>query len=758
MNNVRRTTVWRALAATAVAALAVSLVPGIAAAAIQQPTGLSPNDASGALVKNLELGWSAVSGASSYEVQVAQDESFEGQVLDSSSQNTHFAVPVSLPRGGYVWRVRAQNSDGPGPWSDVANLTRGWTRDVAPGAPHLVTSAGSAVSGAFVAVPAGETPAFTWDPMPGASFYELEVSNVAFTSSSPVYSGTADKFRLTCYTQRTWFAPYGVVAGASDAPGDESKCALGLSNESPPADGSIGSTLYVGVTYFWRVRGRDGSLVPGITPFADPALSCTGVWSTSGGTATGSARVLVIPSTPPAYRAAPECSQWSEGGSLTIGVGGVDAATTAPTALTAQPTTGDPAASRVALTGTPVLQWTGVPGAVMYRVYLSRTKDFTDSDTIYETYSRSLSPAASIADKSVPTYWTVQACGWLTCGPAAAVQSFTKTAFNSVKVLDSASGAVETTLSWSTQFTAAKPGSSPVPFDDQAASYELQVSSTGDWTKPEVDVTVDNLGDDAAATYYRTATTSLPDRYVWRVRAKDEIGRAWGWAYSAPYGHITTASGFGLGAPITVQFTEPVSGVANGASILDAADHTVAGTFDQRSTTEWVFTANKGWMAGQSYHLSLAGVTDRSGRTVRLIPGSVRAALVVDSGSRQLTRGAGDFRWRTVTASDASGKSFVRSSDKPATARKSWVSASVKGPGVTVWACKSPRSGQATVLVDGKFLTTLKLFRKFSGCGLVYQSHKAMANTVHTVKIVTTGHKSKKSTGYHLSVDAIGTR
>lgn len=749
---------WRVLALTAATAIAMSLVPSGAEAAIGQPAGLSPNDDSGALVKNLELGWSAVAGATSYDVQVAQEETFEGDVLSVSAATPHFAVPVSLPRGGYVWRVRANTADGAGPWSSVATFTRGWDRGLAPGSPRLVTSAGASPTGGHVDVPAGETPAFTWQPLSDASFYEVEVSSQPFTSSSPVYSGTADEYRVTCYTQRPWFVPYGVVAGASDSPGDQAKCTMGMTAEPAPADGKMDGKLHDGATYYWRVRGRDGTQNAGTTPFADPSLSCTGVWNTTGATAGSGGMVsVVIPSKAPSYLGTPECSQWAEGGTFSITSTGASAVSSPPATLAVQPTGGDPTASRVAVTGTPLFSWSKVSGAYFYRVFLSRTRDITDSDFVYETQATSFTPVGSYADRSVPMYWTVQACGAEACSPAAPVRSFTKAGRNLVSVLGSSVTGNETTLRWTTQFSTDRPGTSPIPFDDQAASYQVQVSADGDWSKPALDVVVDRLGNDPASTYLRLATASLPDRYVWRVRARDQVGRAWGWAYSAPYGRIVTPSGFGLKSPLTIQFTEPVTGVANGAAIKDAGGRMVAGRFAQKSATEWTFTPANGWVAGQSYKLALDGVTDRSGRAVRLVPGTVRAAVVVDSDSGLLRTTKGDRAWKRVTASDAQGKSFLRSSDRPGTKAKSKATALVKGRQVTVWACKTPRSGDATLRLDGKKVDVLRLYRGYSGCGVVYKS-KTLKNTVHTVTLVAKGTKHKKSKGYDISVDAIGTR
>ncbi len=774
-----------ALAATLLGGLAV---PGTAAAVDLAPSGLAPDDAESApLRKNLELSWAPVTGALSYTVQVSDDDSFPpDSVLEAKTTIPYWTPPVQLPRGGYFWRVAATTVDGQSSWSDTATFTRGWDRSVEPGNPHIVapiTAYGLNPDGERILLPPvsearkskghvdlypGALPSFTWEPIPGASFYEIEVSNRPLDETFPPYTGTDDKFRFTCYTQRTWFAPYGVVAGKSDAPGDEANCALGMSSEPAPKDGTIGDSYHGDQVYYWRVRGRDGTSDTRETPFAKPALSCAGVWEGAGGTLNPPPEddeepdpdrpefVYRIPSTPPSYLAHPECSQWAHGGSFSVlpyGQADVDGT---PTGLTAQPTAGDPAASLVTVTSTPVLSWNAVERALKYRVYLSRTADFTDSDVVYETHATSLSPAHSFADRAAPTYWTVQACGAIGCGSAATGKRFQKRSWNAVRPLDKTTTGPMTTFRWSTQWTGDYHPSSPaVPLDDQAMSYQLQVRHVdGTFSNPLVDVKVDHAGSDPKQSYWRSPTAELPPYHVWRVRAVDETGRAWAWAYSKPYAKIVSAPGFGLAEPVTVEFTSPVTGVTSSSLRLrDSRGAVVPGAVSRLSERRFQFLPTASWTAGESYDLALsADVKDANGFVPEVVPVKVRAATLVDSASAALSTNDGDYGWQTVRASDARGGSYLRT--KAGTGTNASVVTTVVGTAVTFRACKSPRSGYADILVNGVKVKRVNLYRSYSGCGAVWTSESgAVGHRVVTVKA--TGKKSSRSKGADVAVDAI---
>ena len=69
---------------------------------------------------NTRLAWSAATGASRYELQLAFDSTFESTVYsDTNVAATADTVPALSNGMRYFWRVRAINAVGEGPWSNV---------------------------------------------------------------------------------------------------------------------------------------------------------------------------------------------------------------------------------------------------------------------------------------------------------------------------------------------------------------------------------------------------------------------------------------------------------------------------------------------------------------------------------------------------------------------------------------------------------------------------------------------------------------
>jgi hypothetical protein len=62
--------------------------------------------------------WSAVSGASAYEIWVASDEKFVNLIIKDRTKDTIYESGVAFPNGKYLWMVRAQAFNGEwGEWS-----------------------------------------------------------------------------------------------------------------------------------------------------------------------------------------------------------------------------------------------------------------------------------------------------------------------------------------------------------------------------------------------------------------------------------------------------------------------------------------------------------------------------------------------------------------------------------------------------------------------------------------------------------------
>lgn len=117
--------------------------------------------------------WSDLPGAGTYEVQVASSQSFAADsiILTRSGITDNRAILLHLPDDTYYWRVRAiAPNETEGAWSTGNNsftvrwLDPTWSDD------SRIYPADSSTQGEF---------RIGWTPMPGASYYEVQVSTQA---------------------------------------------------------------------------------------------------------------------------------------------------------------------------------------------------------------------------------------------------------------------------------------------------------------------------------------------------------------------------------------------------------------------------------------------------------------------------------------------------------------------------------------------------------------------------------------------------
>jgi len=79
----------------------------------------TPANGAGNLLPNITFEWEAAADASSYEIQVSEDELF-GSLVAGITGITGTSVTSFIPLdGNYFWRVRGNNSAGDGDWSPV---------------------------------------------------------------------------------------------------------------------------------------------------------------------------------------------------------------------------------------------------------------------------------------------------------------------------------------------------------------------------------------------------------------------------------------------------------------------------------------------------------------------------------------------------------------------------------------------------------------------------------------------------------------
>jgi hypothetical protein len=133
------------------------------------------------------LTWLAVSGATTYELQVDNNSSYNSPEyslngIASTSQETSV-----LANGKYYWRVRALNQyQVKGGWSSVRYFT---IDAAAPTVPQLLSPMDAAFS-------TNSKPSFSWKSSGSPTHYEIQLStSAAFSSTTATYAVTGASFR-----------------------------------------------------------------------------------------------------------------------------------------------------------------------------------------------------------------------------------------------------------------------------------------------------------------------------------------------------------------------------------------------------------------------------------------------------------------------------------------------------------------------------------------------------------------------------------
>ena len=154
--------------------------------------------------------WDPVSGAAGYQVEVSSSSDFApgssaccpvSSITKLTTIGTSYSPAVVLPNNNrYYWRVRAIDASGnAGMWNVGPEFSKGFDNqdpsianlrmlDGSPGEPDVATS----------------TPVVTWDPVPGASSYEVEVTRFL---GGCQWTATQEHWRST--TATTAWTPLG---------------------------------------------------------------------------------------------------------------------------------------------------------------------------------------------------------------------------------------------------------------------------------------------------------------------------------------------------------------------------------------------------------------------------------------------------------------------------------------------------------------------------------------------------------------------
>jgi hypothetical protein len=492
---------------------------------VQPPALISPaNGTTGQpLIRNLS--WSAVSGATSYHVQVSRDSTFTTIFAEDSTRISDSLTLTGLANStSYYWRVRSKDPGGVSIWTSSWSFT---TIIAAPSMPVLVSPLDSAANQPVSLL-------LSWNKAARASTYYFQVAtDTGFVN----------------------------VANADSTLTDTSKAISGLANNTAyywrvKAKNDGGTSAWSGVRSFFTIVAAPqmATLTSPIDGASDLPVTPTLAWSTVIGaityhvqvsTSNTFATVLIDDST--LTLAAKSLSGLANGTQYYWRVqaknaGGVSAWTSPWSFATiiAAPQTPALTSPVDGATGqplTPTLAWSSVTGAATYHLQVSTVNTFA---SIFSEDSGLTSPSKALLGlaNSTQYFWRVQAknaggvSAWTSPWTFTAIMATPQTPTLTSPADGTTGLSLTPTLTWSTV--------------TGAATYHVQMSTVNTFS------TV--LIEDSTLTSSSRALSGLANgtQYYWRVQAKNVGGVS---AWTSPWGFTTI-----IAAPTTPTLTAPTDG------------------------------------------------------------------------------------------------------------------------------------------------------------------------------------------------------
>jgi len=488
--------------------------------------------------------WDPIPGAARYEVEVNTSEDFaagskvccaDPTTGTSLSPTQLLANNTDLPAGqdGYHWRVRGLDLDGnAGRWNEGQSFRKAFD-DLVPTVPSLRVRDNLGNNLALGSTT--DSPIVDWDPVPGASSYEVQVVPwIALLGCNWNASATD-----------SWGAPTPVATATT------AWTPFAFSTTSPvPFTGFSRETdkLDVGGSYCARVRARAGTDTTGKRVLSD--------WTELGG--------LGLPGfTYGAPSSAPGSNPLVAGDYVMPG--GVEV-----------------------LRSTPLFSWKHVAGACGYFVAVARDENFTSLVDVGRTKIPAYAPRLRpYTDETTSYYWAVLpvsqvggVCNGVFSTPQAnSPQTFQKRSNPPIlkSPLPGSSPIDQPSFRWAGHW----PDAAGV---EAAREYRLQVSG---------DPTFANLIDDrevkTASTAYTSSSTFPADTEVfWRVRGVDENGIGMNWSQTGTFRRrlripVPSETNATRGEEFPVLTWSPVQGAVSYGLHLEESDGDKA-DYEFRST------------------------------------------------------------------------------------------------------------------------------------------------------------------------------
>lgn len=364
-----------ALTIAALAALVGSVVAPMtsaSAADITAPSLISPANDPSAHLKDIVFKWTAVSGASQYQVQVSPNREWTNNTVDLPNNgivvDPLFEMPVSLPNATFYWHVRAQVGGVWSPYSAPWTFVKDWESPIT-----------------ILKSPTTADPTIAWAAVKEASLYLIRYCPGACGNGTiGLQNGEVD-----CYTAETSVTPFAnglIVGGATDAPGPGANGGCEGNNLLP---------LVQGVAYGWELIAYDDSTAQQVTGDTDVniQLDCE------------QANQPLCDITryfgPTFLFDAPKAGTPSKGATVT----GLK------TSWHAGSLPGTTCDATQTCPMTPTFSWNPVPGANFYLVDVYRDPAMSNEYQQFGTSWPELTPSSTMFDAQAgqPYYWTVTA-------------------------------------------------------------------------------------------------------------------------------------------------------------------------------------------------------------------------------------------------------------------------------------------------------------------------------------------------------------
>ena len=465
-------------------------------------SGLNPANGSTTTDITPEFSWTAVVGATRYEIQIADSAA---DLSGSSAVNvpgTSYTPTTALTNlQTHHWRVRAVDGDGQfGAWSGASSLRVEWGT-----VSGLNPANGSSTT--------DTTPEFSWTAVAGATRYEIQIADSAADLAGSQSVDVNDGTSYTPTTALTNLQMYHWRVRAVDGDGQPGAWSgtqtLNVNFDTVsglnPANGS--TTTDITPEFSWTaVAGADKYQIQIADSAANLAGSSTvNVPGTSYTPTTALTNLLTHHWRVRAVDSEGQAGAWSGSSSLRVEWGTVSGL--------------NPANGSSTTDITPEFSWTAVAGAAKYEIQIADSAaDLEINPTVDDknVSGTSYTPTTALTNKQTH-HWRVRAVdGDGQAGAWSGTQTLNIN-FDTVSGLNPANGSSTTDTTPEFSWTAVA----------GADKYQIQIADS------EANLAGSSTADAPGASYTPTTALTNKQTHHWRVRAVDSEGQPGAWSGSS---------------------------------------------------------------------------------------------------------------------------------------------------------------------------------------------------------------------------------